>query len=380
MPTSRSFLGLFLFLSLCVGGAAPLLAQLTPMSDWKLRVTVDEALIRILPELDSPQAAVVPKGTILHAYASLGAWFRVLTNSAKDGRLVMGYISTSDVEIIEEKPLETAEFWPTEGEIYRGAGITLRAWGGLSTFSSADLDAACEGMAARTGAEIEALGYGLVSRDVAALHSGGSIGAELSYELSPRISLGLGFTYTRANRENVYAFITTGNIECDLDATALVQVYAYKLDAAYTIPLNKTFSLVLHGGPAFYHVRNVFKIAFEGLDFAQNFFQDTHQDAFGVNAGLALNVHLNSRAAIFAEALGRTVRFASLSGAEVFTKYTDSGLALDDRFSGDLYYRAGGTYPETAVRSAPPAGPGEVRKAVLPFAGFDFLFGFRIKF
>ncbi len=107
---------------LMIKASLPLAAQLLTTSEWKLKVTVDAAAVRLKPELEGPIAAIVPKGTILQSYEATGAWYRVLTTSAKDGTSVIGYIATSDVEVLEEKTAPPEDFWPVQAQLYRGIG------------------------------------------------------------------------------------------------------------------------------------------------------------------------------------------------------------------------------------------------------------------
>jgi hypothetical protein len=382
MPFTHARLCYLIFLGSIIWTAVslPLAAQLLTTPDWKLKVTVEGAAVRLKPELEGPIAAVVPKGTILRAYEAVGAWYRVLTTSAKDDASVIGYIATSDVEVLEETVLRPPDFWPVDYEYYRGAGLTFRIEGGLATVSSADLDAILEGMSGRTSESLLAQGYSYVTQSVSQLHSGAAMSGELTYELLPNFSIGLGFTYTQAVRDNSYTYVIVEPYESSLDVTARFQVYAYRLGAYYTIPLNKTFCLVLSGGPSYYHVNYLHKITFEGAISASSFFQQTQQNALGLNAGLALELNLNSRISIFAEARGRMIRFSSMSGTESFGQSSYGLLTPKEEYSGNLYFVDEGAYSWSAVRESPPTGPGAVRKAVLNFSGIDLLFGFRVKF
>ena len=358
----------------------PLAAQILSTPDWKLKVTGENAAVRLKPELEGPIAAVVPMGTVLRAYEAVGAWYRVLAIPPKNGAAVIGYISTADVEVLEETILPPPDFWLVDSEYYRGAGLTFRLEGGLATVSSPDLDAILEGMSGRANESILAQGYSFVTQSVSQLHSGAVLGGEATYELWPHFSLGLGFAYTGAVRDNAYTYVLAEPNESSLEVTARLQVYAYRLSAYYTIPLNKIFSLVLSGGPVYYHVDYDHKIAFEGAISSSGFSQQTQQNALGLNAGLALEINLNKQTGIFFEARGRMIRFAALSGTESFGQSFNGLLAPKEEYSGDLYFVNDGAFSWSAVRSTPPTGPGPVRKAVLDFTGVDLLFGFRLKF
>ena len=380
MPIPRPRIRAALLSILMITASLPLAAQLLTTSEWKLKVTVDAAAVRLKPELEGPIAAIVPKGTILQSYEATGAWYRVLTTSAKDGTSVIGYIATSDVEVVEEKTAPPADFWPVQAQPYRGIGLAVRLYGGLGVISSPDVDASLDGMAALAAEAILAKGYSPVTQDVSPLHSGPIMGGDLVFAISPRLSVGAGFSYTRANRSNVYSYSQVLNFEYSLDSTALLQVYAYRLEAAYTIPLNQTAGLVLSAGPALYHAQYIHMLAWADADSVWTLHQDTRQSVLGGHAGLALEINLNNRVSLFVQALGRLARFAALSGTETLTQESGSYALPTQNYQGDLYFIDDGGFSRTAVRDAPPPGPGPVRKMVVDYSGITFLFGFRMKF
>ena len=378
MPMTRALA--VTLLALILAAAMPLAAQILHTPEWKLKVAVDAASIRLKPEFEGPIAATVPKETILFAYEATGAWYRVLVALAKDGALVLGYIATSDVEVLEEKTAAAADFWPIEEPPYRGLGLAVRLTGGLGVFRSSEIDASLEGMAAAAEEAILAKGLSPVTRDVSPLHSGTAMGGDVLLAVSPRLSIGAGFGYTRANSASVYTYNQVLNLDYTLDNTALLQVYAYRLDAATTIPLNPKASLVLCAGPALYQAKYIHTMAWVDASSSWNLRQDVRQSTFGGHASLALEISLNDRVGLFAQALGRLVRFTSLAGTETLLREDHSYGLPTLTYAGDLYFVEDDSFSQTAVRSTPPSGPGAVRKAVLDFSGVDFLFGFRVKF
>ena len=238
MPIARA--RAVVLLALIMITSLPLASQILATPEWKLKVAVDTAAIRLKPDLDGPIAATLPRETILSAYEASGAWYRVLATSTPGGAAVIGYIATSDVEVLEEKTAETADFWPIPEPVFRGLGLTFRFTGGLGLFRSADLDASMEGMAALAEEAILSRGLSPVTRDVSPLHSGAFMGGDVLWALSPRLSVGAGFSYTRANSASVYTYNRVENQDFSLDNSGLLQVYAYRLVASTAIPLNRT--------------------------------------------------------------------------------------------------------------------------------------------
>jgi hypothetical protein len=219
-----------------------------------------------------------------------------------------------------------------------------------------------------------------VSRDVSPLHTGAFMGGDALWALSPRLSVGVGFSYTRANSSSVYTYNRVQNQDYSLDNTGLLQVYAYRLAASTTIPLNPTAGLVLCAGPALYHANFAHTLAYADNTSAWNDRTAVTQNVLGAHASLALEISLNNRVGLFAQATGRLARFAALTGTETVLQEDHSFSLPTLTYSGDLYFLADGGFSRTAVGSSPPSGPGAVRKAVLDFSGVDILFGFRLKF
>jgi hypothetical protein len=378
MPIDRA--RAVVLLALIMITSLPLASQILATPEWKLRVAVDTASIRLKPDLDGPIAATVPRAAILLAYEASGAWYRVLATATPGGAAVIGYIATSDVDVLEEKTAETADFWPIPEPVFRGLGLTFRFTGGLGFFRSADLDASMEGMAALAEEAILSRGLSPVTRDVSPLHSGAFMGGDVLWALSPRLSVGAGFSYTRANSASVYTYNRVQNQDFSLDNSGLLQVYAYRLVASTTIPLNRTAGLVLCVGPALYHANFVHTLAYADNTWAWNDRTAVAQNVIGGHASLALEISLNDRVGLFAQATGRLARFAALAGTETILQedYSIAKPALT--YAGDLFFLADGGFSRTAVSSSPPSGPGAVRKAVLDFSGVDVLFGFRVRF
>jgi hypothetical protein len=381
MPTNRArFRSIFLLVA-AVAAAAPLSAQLLTASEWKLKVSVDNAAIRLKPDINAPLASTAAKGTMLQSYEATGAWYRVLAASPADGTSVIGFIATSDVDVVEENSGGTPGFWPIPAEIFRGLGLGLRLIGGIGTISSADIDASQTGMAATTLDELVNSGYSLVGQDITPIHSGTVMGGEMTFDLSRRLAVGAAFTYTRAIRDNYYSFWRHPN-DLFLNFNPLIQVFTYRLGMYYTLPLNPPFSLILSAGPALYHFKYRYLLNFSdpGVSFDEGLLQDVASNILGAHVGLALELALNERSAIFLEAMGRLARSSTITGTESVA--LSAGGISHPRIenSGDLYYYLDGPNAGTTVRSSAPSGPGDVRKAVFDFSGVDLLLGFRIKF
>jgi hypothetical protein len=380
---------------LVLAAAQTAAAQTATTAAWTLKVSVEEAAVRLGPDLEGPVVLVAPKGLVLKAYEARGAWFRVLAVSPRDGTAVIGYLATSEVEILEEKPGPAADFWPATAPPYHGLGLIIRLSGGLGLVSSPDVDASTDGMAALGGEAFLDRGYSPVTQDAAPLRAGPFLGFDALWALTPRLAVGAGFGYSRAARDNSYTYNLDPNQNFDDPGSVVLRADMYgrnfyytgsvllrtdmvRLSAAYTIPLSRAAGLVLTAGPALYRVQYVQDTSWNDALSAWRDRQDVRQTRLGAHASLALEINLNNRVGMFFEALGRLVRFSGLTGTETFARQEQGYSQPTDTYTGDLYFIDDGSFSRSLVRAAAP--PGAARKMIVAGSGLTFVFGFRTKF
>ena len=102
------FIGLLLLLSL---------AALSQTSELKVRVIVEQANVRLKPDLTSQILSQVPLGTILKVESKMGEWFLVSLPADEKGFVLSGYIHQSVVEGIGEKVKEVPEVKREKAEV-----------------------------------------------------------------------------------------------------------------------------------------------------------------------------------------------------------------------------------------------------------------------
>ena len=73
------------------------------ITEWKLKISVEKAFVRLKPDMNSPVESTVAKGTILQSHEKVEEWYRVVIGPDESGFVVIGYIHSDNVEIIAEK-------------------------------------------------------------------------------------------------------------------------------------------------------------------------------------------------------------------------------------------------------------------------------------
>ena len=348
-------------------------------SGWKLRVAVENAAIRLKPDLASPVAATVPKGTILNSDEVQGAWFRVTVTSGKEGASITGYIATNEVEILEEKNKLPREFYEEPAQEFHGLGLTLKLAAGLNLFSGGDFYRGAAGMLDSNADAFILSGYTEESRRTKSFRSGFEAGGDIIYHVSPRLGVGLGMDYIHAIAESLFVFQGHDIIALKLWSTPWINAFSIKLGLFYSLPVSPWLAVCLNGGPALFLVKYNYNrnVVIPGV--ADDFYQQARAHSIGFRGGLGLEIHLNQRAAVLLEAQGRYARITDFEGSEKLS-HEVSGWPTIREVQGSLYYVEGEKYAELAILPDGVANGHNGRKAVLDLTGISLLAGLRFRF
>ncbi len=73
-------------------------------SSWRVEVTVDNAIVRVRPEINSEMLDVAAKGETFDVSAKTGAWYKIIVAKNQDGEPVHGYIHEATVTLVGEVP------------------------------------------------------------------------------------------------------------------------------------------------------------------------------------------------------------------------------------------------------------------------------------
>jgi len=347
--------------------------------EWTLKVSVDGARVHLRPDTSSPTASAAAKGTILKSYAKVGDWYRIIIAPGKEGLLVMGYIPSSAVDVVEKSQAEP-DFWKQISGEYRGFGISLKLGGGFQLISGGDIKTGAAGsfeqiidMAADLGA---------ITEDITPkqFRSGTGMVGDIIYSLNRRTGFGLRLEYVRASsdssiRLNYGNHLKSYTTWSTPDVTALV----IRPGLYYDHPLNRRLTLSLNGGPALYLVTFEYSYKLLNPQGENTVFLKTTGHGFGLQGGLGLEMRLNRRAAVFVEAQGRLGKISDFQGDETYYR-TWNLQAWTEKTKGFLYYLEEGEHPSLSVLEEETAGHLNARRATLNLGGVNFAAGLRVRF
>lgn len=369
------FFFLFTFIVLCAGA-----------SEWKLKISVEKANIRREPNAESPIVSTAPKGTILDSYEKIGEWFRVIIGPDEKGFTVIGYIHSSDVEVLKEKISKEPDLWEVESEFFRGIGLSVKLSGGLSYFGSGDIDRGTKGIFDSTADSLSAAGY-LIDERSDPFRAGVDASGDLIYFIKPRIGIGLGVGYIHATVKNL--LIVTGKelrTEEQISSSPIINAVPIRLGFFFKLPIHRLFSISLSGGPSLYLTEYSFILDTKWEDFT-SIFQEANAKSLGFHGGIGLEVNMNRRAAFFVEGQGRYAKISNFEGEEktkerVFykeEKYVGYDYVITKE-KGKLYYLEGEKFPSLVISKEQPSGFKTNKKAIFDLSGFSLRAGLIIKF
>ena len=389
MRTKRTIRPIIVILVL--GAALCATAQETPARPMKVKVTAEQANIREKPDIGSAIVQQIPEGTVLEADKKEGEWFFV-RYTLEDGGVIGGYVHESLVEVVDqgggpEPARKTPERETSPRQTVAAAGtmkptgrsspasfFEFSLSGGVGWIAPRDINDGAQGFADTNGASL-----GLpASGPVDALHQATLVGLELSYRVSPWLSLGLGIDYFwGANRGRVG--FTDGVFSETLDTRPSVSAVPVKFGVRF-YP-GKGF--YIRGSLGVYFVKAGYLYRLKRGDSWLEWKGTASAHRFGAEAAFGGDWKVGANTSFFVEAGFRMASFSGLSGQDVYRN--SDGDTLTEQ--GTLYFfRKEGAdsriYPQLFVGDSKLAEEGVVdsRRADLNLSGMTVRAGFRYRF
>ncbi len=349
--------------------------------EWKLKVSVAQASIRINAAETSRIIATLPKGTIINSYEAEGNWYRVTLAPGKEGIVLIGYVARTDVEILEEKSNKPTDFWGKDQERYEGIGFHLKLAGGWAFYQSGDIDPGEKGLFDIWTNTVAARGVEFEQRTVSPLHSGFNLGGDVICDLGPKLGVGLGFVYTHTIHADSYTYNELKAYENSLESSTDLTVFTFKLSAYYTIALGRQIKIELNAGPALFYANLDYTLSDNGREFWDKMNLTGKAWKAGVQGGLGVQFGLNERVAFFVDVRGRYAKISNLAGSG-FVSSGDNGMSAQSTTTttGTLYFVPGTASPRLAVLPDGSSDAAGARKAVFDFTGADVVGGIIIRF
>lgn len=274
-----------------------------------------------------------------------------------------------------------------EGPAGKAASFLVRLYGGYSRVAAGDLNDGLDGYYELIEL-IKDPDTETITGGFSPLKSGIDFGADLIYQITPRIGIGLGAGYLRASMSSL-ATLTRAVDAIDYTANAVLSAVPIRLGLFLTLPVGEKLNLTAGAGAAYYaalkfegtrgfeyHNGGWYELVIRG---SRSSFAD-----IGVQGSLGLEYMISPRMGFFVEALGRYARFKNFERVAV-TSSTNSNPPLTGE--GKLYVvqiaSGTGTFSLFTVEETPPVDspPDEIyTEPKIDLSGFSLQAGFRVRF
>jgi len=364
-------------------------AQETPARPMKVKVTAEQANLREKPDIGSAIVQQIAEGTVLEADKKEGEWFFV-RYPLEDGGVIGGYIHESLVEVVDQGAAPAPKEKASTGALPRGEHVTasqqanslgpdaphleFSVSAGTGWTAPRDLNDGAQGFADYQGAFL-----GLpASGPVDALHLATLVGLELSYRVSPLLSLGLGIDYFwGANRGRVE--FTNGIFSETLDTRPSVRAVPVKLGVRF-YP-GKGF--YIRGSLGIYFVKAGYLYRLEREASWQEWKGTATARRFGAEAAFGGDWKVGANTSFFVEAGFRMANLSGLSGQDVYRNSDGETLTEEGTLT---YFRKEGAdtrvYPHLFIGDSKltEAGVVDSRRAGINLSGMALRAGIRYRF
>ncbi len=393
-----NFINLLFFTVLLIFLISPNLeSQTQPL---KLKVTTEQANIRLKPDIGSIIIQQLPQGTILESTGRAGEWYRVKIKT-QESETAYGYVHESLVVVINPRPGQEKQKTEVEPEkiikkeepstqekpipektltsfpVYsppQENRLDISFFSGGNFIFGGDLNDGAEGLAAFYSDSLAIEGEGKVKP----VRLSYILGGELSYPLSSYFSLRIGLSYFSGAKESRVEFKYPSATDTYLTKP---KIQAVPLKIFLTVyPLS---SFYLKTGVEYYFARCAYFYRYQSQESWQEWDGEAKTHGLGLLAAVGLEWPLSSHLSFTIEAAGR---YAQLKGFKGKNTYTNSeGESSTEE--GDLYFyqkiriigQAG--YPQLFVHEKKPSVyVSDLREAVVDFSGFNLKFGLKIRF
>jgi hypothetical protein len=264
--------------------------------------------------------------------------------------------------------------------------LSLKLYGGYSHMLAGDVNEGSDFYFEILEA-YAAEGMGTATGRYKPLHGGYNFGADLIYQISPALGIGLGIGYMRGSSESV-GTLTFETDEYILSAAPMLQAMPIRLGLFLAVPVGPKLDLIANAGAAYY-----MGLKFEGSQYQEDETGDWMRMTIegsersgadiGFHGSLGFEYKLSPKLGFFVEAVGRYAKFKNFETVTGSVEYSDGtsdsdeGLLLyiEEYDFGMGDYELSGFY----LSDTEPTGP-EYREPKIDLTGFSLQAGFRIRF
>jgi len=264
--------------------------------------------------------------------------------------------------------------------------LSLRLYGGFSRVAAADVNEGSDGYFELLES-YEAAGYGTTTGRYSPVHGGYGFGADVVYQLSPALGVGVGFGYMRNAKDSLMTL--TGEGEITLTARPTLSAMPVRLGLFLTVPVSGKINLTADAGGTYYAGLKLDarqRIDLDGSDWMEMSLVGRRSNLsanIGFQGGLGLEYLFSPKMGFFVEAVGRYAKLKNF--ASVTARSQDSGIDPETTV-GKLYIAeytySKGSYSLFTIEETPPVDdPPNVtyREPKIDLSGFSLQAGIRIR-
>jgi hypothetical protein len=256
-------------------------------------------------------------------------------------------------------------------------GLSLKLYGGVSEIAGGDLNKGLEGLI-----DVLNVPHGIaVTGKYNPVHFGPDFGAEIIFNLTSRLGLGLGIGYLQARKESSIEIAESENyMEPTHFYTRIlrprVEAIPLTLGLLYDIWTGGRFNLEASSGIGLYlgkaGLGDTWTEKGSSLS-SQTTWEGTSQ-AIGFHIGLGMELYLSQRTSFLVDVLGRYGRLRNIKGDLI-----ENGATIKDAV---LWFCEQGAYPLIIIDDSPPPAwrYSSIRKGEVNLSGVSVRVGVKIRF
>ena len=264
--------------------------------------------------------------------------------------------------------------------------LSVRLYGAYSTIGAADMNKGARGLYDLFALYVS-LGTGSAVGEYEPTHGGANYGADVIYQITPRIGVGLGAGYMKSSNEPLMAF-AVGSAAGIITGGPTLSAVPVRLGVFASFPVSGKLDLTANAGGAWYaglklRVKERFDLS--SSDWTEMNLTGSRSDLsnLGFQGGLGLEYKLSRTMGFFVEAEGR---YASFKNFDSVTSMTTSSAGASETETGKLYVVTStfpeGSYSTFFISETPPvSSPSTIYEdPKIDLSGFALRAGIHIRF
>lgn len=264
--------------------------------------------------------------------------------------------------------------------------LSVRLYGAYNYVSAADINKGARGLFDLL--EIyNGMGVGTAVGEYEPLHGGYDFGADIIYQISPKLGVGLGVGYMRSGSDDSLMAFLMGSTGAIVTGTSTLSAVPVRLGVFATLPVAAKLDLTANAGGAWYAglKLDAKEKIYGGGGWTEMAFSGSRSGLanVGFQGGLGLEYEVSRSMGFFVEAEGRYAKFKNF---DTVTSTTTSSLGGSESVTGKLYIDTltfpEGSYSTFTVETTPPVDSANetFREPKIDLSGFGLRAGIRIRF